>query len=533
MAIDTDTATATATDTETVEINLGEVKIVESGPAARLITIEIPADEVNSKLETSFGILHKNAVLPGFRPGKTPRRLLEKRFGADLRKEAQAELLRDSYTKVVDENKLRVLGEPIIQNEDDLELVSGKPFVYSIELEIIPEFEIPNLEGVEITKPVIEITPELVEQEINDQLKRFGSVEEITGEPEPGDYLIGATELINVESESEDKEVLGHIPEALTRLPEKAAETKSGVIGGIQVDDLDKLLKNKKIGDLITVETTGPEQHEIEAVRGKKIRIEYKILSIKRLTPASIDELTKQLGLEDEATLRERVTQAIEFRIVNEQKDIMRRQLVRYLIDNIEVELPVKASANQAQRNLLNARLRMLDEGASTYEIEQRLAELRGKSDEAAQHDLKIMFIMERLADKFEIQVDEREVTMRLIRMARQQGMTPEQLKEQLNKTGEARLLVMQVKHEKAADYAVEQFTSIIEKSAEEWNKEQQQRDTNTEGSKTVAVTDKDKDKAKTKDAGSAAATTTRKKTSKKKKKTTTKKTTKKTDDQS
>lgn len=465
------------TDTTTPELTLGEVTIEDIGPALKKVSVEIPASEIDAKIETSYGLLQTNATIPGFRKGKAPRKLLERKFGTTLRDEAKAEILRDSYKKAVKDNGLRVLGEPRIDGIEHLQLEPGRGLSYSFEVEVVPDFTLPNLEDIEITRPVLEVTDELINAEMRDMQVRLGNIETVDGTPESGDFFIGTARIL-----SEAGNEVGNMPDTVTRLPlDEPADGQdnpnAGVIAGMKVHDARSLLTGKKAGDVVTFETTGPEQYEIEEVRGKPVRIEFTIQSVRRLVPAEVGQIVSRFGMDNEEQLRTQVQTALLARIESEQRDVMRRQLIRHLLDHVEIDLPERASARQAARNLQRVRLQLMEQGATAYEIEERLAELRDSSHEVARRDMKIMFMLERLAEEYNISVEDGEINARLIRIARQQGVTPDQLQQQLIKSGEAPLLVMQIKHEKTSDYIVDNFARVVEKSAEEWNREQRELD--------------------------------------------------------
>ncbi|MBL1217945.1 MAG: trigger factor [Planctomycetes bacterium] len=507
------------TETTAPELTLGDVTIEDIGPALKKVSVEIPASAIDEKIQSSYTLLQANAALPGFRKGKAPRKLLERKFGSSLRDEAKSELLRDSYRKAVEDNSLRVLGEPQMEGLEDLVLEPGQGLSYSFEVEVVPDFNLPNLEGIEITKPVLETTDELIDAELHDMQRRMGDINEVDGTADPGDYFIGTARILD-----EGGEEVGKMPDTVTRLPleettgEAPDNPNAGVIAGMQIDDVKTLLAGKQAGDVVEFETTGPEQYEIEEVRGKKVKVEFTINGVRRLIPAELDRIVAQFGMENDEQLRQQVEMALNARIDSEQRDVMRRQLIRYLLDNAEIDLPERASARQASRNLQRVRLQLMEQGATAYEIEEQLAELRNSSHESAQRDMKIMFMLERLAEEYDISVEDGEINARLIRIARQQGVTPDQLQQQLIKSGEAPLLVMQIKHEKTSDYIVSNFTNVVEKSAEEWNREQREMDEQKAADAATADTEsKPTSKKKTKKkTTSKKKTTTKKKTAKK-----------------
>ncbi len=136
------------------------VKLEDAGPSCKKLSIEIPAEVVNEKIKDSLETLSVEAELPGFRKGRVPRWLVEKRFGPALKKEAKTELVASAFNKAVEDLKLKVVGQPGGGNLDKVEIIEGKPFAFEIEVEVLPEFELPKLDGIAVKKPIIEVADE-------------------------------------------------------------------------------------------------------------------------------------------------------------------------------------------------------------------------------------------------------------------------------------------------------------------------------------------------------------------------------------
>ncbi len=455
-----------ATTTETTEeIKLGSVNIEDAGAACKKITIEIPASVIDERMNTGFSELVTAARLPGFRPGKAPRKLVERRFAKGMAEETRNRLISQAFQQVIRERDFRVVGDPVISKDTSLNLEPGKPFVFTCEVEVVPEFDLPKYDGIPLRRPTLEITREMVDKEIKIQLDRRGSVVAVDGEPEPGDYFFGSAKINDREGK-----VLGTVAETVSRLPLAGDEDK-GPVAGIQIEGVRALLGGRKAGEVVTAETTGPENHELEAVRGNPITIEFSIANVGRLIPLTMEQLLAHFGLEIEGQLREQIERALGAQIAMEQQDILRRQVAKYLIENTEMELPQRASAAQTARTIESFRLRLLNQGMPAYLVEERMAEIRDAGAERAAKDLKIMFIMERLCETLKIETSEDEVNGRIAQIAMRQNMRPEKLRQELIRSGRGPMLISQIRHEKAADRLID-MAEIAEISSEEWNKE-------------------------------------------------------------
>src|SRR5690606_12438282 len=102
----------------------------------------------------------------GFRKGRAPRRLIEKKFGTVMKREAKNQIVSTAFSRAVEEHKLQVVGDPVSEMLGTAELEQGKPFVFEIEIEVVPEFELPSLDGIAIKRPNMEVTDEMVNKEV-------------------------------------------------------------------------------------------------------------------------------------------------------------------------------------------------------------------------------------------------------------------------------------------------------------------------------------------------------------------------------
>src|SRR5688500_8965296 len=126
------------------------VKVEDLGPATKKISVEIPEDRIKTKLAEQFKELRQQAAIPGFRPGHAPQKLVEKRFSADVKDQVRRTLIGESYEQAVEKNKLQVIGEPVFDNPDAIELPERGALTYSFEVEVQPDITVPELKGIKI-----------------------------------------------------------------------------------------------------------------------------------------------------------------------------------------------------------------------------------------------------------------------------------------------------------------------------------------------------------------------------------------------
>lgn len=440
------------------------VTITDAGPSRKKLAIEIPAETVDEKLGETLDTLAVEAQLPGFRKGHAPRKLLEKKFGPDLRDQAKSDLIAAAYQRAVEEHELRVVGEPQGEHLADLEVVDGQPLSFEVEVEVMPQFELPSLEGIEVKKPTVDITEEMVEKEIEKICINEGTLEE-RETPEPGDYLTGHAVMTGKDG-TEHYNLNG----AVVQCPTSDKEGK-GMILGVMVDDFEKQLGLPKPGDSVTIKLKGPENHEIEAIRGDDLTIAFTVERVDRIIPSKPEDLVANFGMESTDQLREIVRARLTQRAYVQQQSVMRQQVARHLVENTEIELPEQLTTSQAGRNLERRRMELMYRGVSADEIEQHMAELRASASTVAVRELKLFFILNRIADDEDIRVDESEVNGRISQIAAERGERPEKLRQELVQSNRVGSIFQQIREHKVMDMLLAK-ANVAEMPADQFNEE-------------------------------------------------------------
>lgn len=440
-----------------------KVTIEDAGPSRKKVSIEIPAATVDEKLKGAVDMIAGEAALPGFRKGKAPRWLVEKQFGPSMRKEAKNELVNAAMTRAIEENKLKVLGTYPTDSLRDAEIALGKPLVFDVEVEVLPEFELPELSGLAIKKPAIPVTDEMVEEEIKKACINEGTLDSRDA-AEPGDYCTGHAIM-----KGKDGTEFYNLKGAVIQIPAADKDGK-GMILGIAVDDFSKQVGSPKPGNTVTVKAKGPDNHEVEGIRGNDLTISFTIERIDRINPATVEQLTAAMGFEDETTFRQHVRDRMEQRVAIQQQTVMHQQAAKHLVEATTIALPEGMTAQQAQRTLERRRLELMYRGVEQMKIEEHMSELRKTSGAAAAFDLKLFFILHKAAEKLEVNVTDQEINQRIAMIASQRNMRPDKLRQELIQSNQVSGIYTQIRDHKTLD-AVVGMATITEMPAEEFNK--------------------------------------------------------------
>lgn len=472
------------------------VKVEDIGPARKKLIIEVPAERIASKLEENFDKLSDEAVLPGFRRGRAPKRLIQKRFGSSIRDDVRMQIISEAYGQAIEEEKLEVLGEPEIKEIEKIVLPESGPLSFEVEVEVSPSFEMPSLEGIEVKKPKLEVTQKDIDKEIENLRERMGTVAPVSEGAKAGDFITADVVVREGKDANDDAEVIAGDPKSTIFVPAEDAESTSGNIGGIVVEDLLKKVEGKKAGDEIRLSLTGPKSHEDDRIRDKEVTLVAKIETVARRELAEIQKLVELSGMESLEKLTDRVKEMLQERSQRDQQSAMQTQVAQWLETQVTLELPEGVTGRQSARLLRRRAMELAYQGSSEQDIQQQIAELRESSDEDARQQLKQFFIMDQAAKQLDIEVSENEVNGRVSMIAMQQGRRPEKLRQQMQRSGELESLYLSIREGKTLDKILES-AKVTEVDAAELEAEQ------------AALADK---------AGKSKTTKTKKKTTKAKK---------------
>lgn len=394
----------------------------EIGTLRKRLSVMVPARVIEEHLKHNFDELRHDAVIPGFRRGRAPLPLIQKRFGPEVRNSLKTSLVAQSFLAAMEKEKLEVLGDPLFEVQIDqivklvsldealshIELPLGRDLSYACEVEVKPTFELPALEGIEIRPPAIAVTDADVDAYIVRQRKIRGRYEPLHDQPaaEPDDLLVADVTLrVGQETiKTEDNVQCGVRP---TRLD------------GIPLPGLGEVLRGGRPGERRTCPCQIPEDYERPDLRGKAGEFEFRIHEVKRLVPMPLEAFFAQVGAESEEQLRALVREDLEAARDRLVERAEREQVIEYLLKNTTLDLPAALSNRQTDRAVIRHVIDLRQQGVPDSEIEARIDELRVSAREQVARDLRIEFILAKVAEKLGVDVTDEEVNTEIARIAR------------------------------------------------------------------------------------------------------------------
>jgi trigger factor len=444
------TITEPITETAADETEAGEepseklhqvVELRDIGPCKKHIKVTVDRADIDALMNQKYSELVVDTPVPGFRPGKAPRRIIERRFHKDVSEKVRGEILLKSLEQLAEENQLTPITAPNI-DPSKIEIPKQGPLIYEFEVEVQPEFELPNYKGLKLRRPVKVFTDADVQQEEHRILARYGSlVPKPEGDAQVGDYLI--TDLTTRDGDR----ILSTHKEITIRIDPRLA-LKDGV-----AERFGEQVKGAKAGDVRIVDITLSDGVADASLRGKKVQARFDVKEIKKMRlPELTHEFLHEFGVHTPEQLREQIRVLLQHRLEYHQRQAARQQILQQVAAATTWDLPEDMLQRQA-RGALNRRImEMRSAGMSEDEIRGRLRILEQDVLRSTAWTLKEHFVLQKVADLENLEVTEDDIDYEIERIAAQTNESPRRVRARLEKEDMMDALANEIIERKALD---------------------------------------------------------------------------------
>jgi trigger factor len=455
------------------------VAVEDAGPCKKKVVVEVPEETIKDMADEQYRELRREALVPGFRKGRVPRRLLEKRFGKETSEQIKLKILAEASEAAIKNEKLDVLTDADIDHEE-IKLPETGPMRFEFEVEVRPEFELPKLEGIAVTRPKLEVTDAQIDREI-EQLRRWtglwtpkedGTVEQgnqVIADVRMNAHLTEEEKAEQAKALEEGKEAPQPIVESETKLDNTEIHVRpNGFVGAVPVPKLDEVLAAAKAGETKTTTVEIPKTYFRPEYQGRTVDIEIVVKEVKYLKPADMDgAFLQRYHVHTEQELRDRIRDNLQAQLESHIRSEMSEQIYQYLLDNTTFDLPMDIVARQAGSLLQRQYINLLSRGLQREHIDEQMEQLRAGSEEQAKQQLKTFFIMDKVAETLGIDVTEEEINGHIAQVAVQRGQRPERLKEQMERDGSLAQFRLEVRQSKCVDKLLES-AGVTERAGEQ-----------------------------------------------------------------
>jgi trigger factor len=417
------------------------------------VRVELDAAAVDTAFDAITKDIQKQAVLPGFRPGKAPRDMVIKKYDAEIKDEAKRKLIGDSYRKAIDEQKLSVVGYPDIE---EVQFGRGQSLQFTATVETAPDFQLPEYKGLPATIETKSVTDADVEKALDLLRGQQADYKTVTRALSNGDIAV-----VNYTGTSEGKAITELAPTAKGLTEQKNFWVETGdnsFIPGFAAQ-----LIGANAGDKRTVNVDFPADFVTRELQGKKGVYEVELVEVKeKVLPELNDEFAKKYGAEDLEKLKAGVRTDLENELKHSKTKSIRGQVIKALMDKVNFDLPETAVANETRNVVYDLVRQNTQRGINRDLIEQQKDQIYAAAAGNAKERVKLAFLVGKIAALEKIQASQEDVIKRAQQLAMMYQQPLDQFIKDLQKRNGVNELYEQVMHEKVLEL-IEQHAVITE----------------------------------------------------------------------
>ena len=421
-----------------------DVEITESGPCLRHVVVKVPRADIDAVHDVAVGELSDSAEVPGFRKGHVPAGLIAKRFRRELADEVKQKLIVGSLEQLAEDHDLEPINEPNL-DVDMIEIPEEGDFEYEFDVEVRPEFDLPDYKGLTIDRPVQEVTDEDVDAYLQQFLLQYAHFHDHDGPAETGDTVV--VDL-----------AFTHGGETVRTIEEAMLELRSLLrFQDAELEGFDELMAGVAAGEERTAEITVAAEADNVAMRGETLGVTFSVTAVKKTHLPELDaEFLDRLGVEDEDALKDALRGTLERQSEFGQRQNTRGQVLERITESADWDLPEELVTKQTENALRREILEMQQAGFTPQEIQARENEIRQHAISTTRQAIKEHFVLDRIAEEEGIEVDGADLDTEIQLMAMQSGENPRRLRARLIKSGMIENLEAQVRERKSIEVILE-----------------------------------------------------------------------------
>jgi trigger factor len=431
---------ATATATEPAKLHQN-VEIRDVGPCKKHIKVTVERKDIDERFGDKFSELVHDANVAGFRPGKAPRKIIERRYQKEVGDQVKSEVLLASLQQLAEDHDIAPLSAPDL-NPANIEMPKQGPLVYEFEVEVRPQFDLPDYKGLKLRRPVHTFTEEEVVQEERRLLTPYGQIV-----PKPdGDAQVGDLLVVDAVIRDGEREI-GKLTEVTFRVNKQLA-FKDGV-----AEHFAEQVKGAKAGDTREVDISLSSAVGDPALRGKTVKATLNVKDVKTVNlPELTHEFLHNFGVHSPEQLRELLQVVLQRRLEYQQRQSARRQVIEHINAASQWDLPTDLLRRQAHKAMARKIMEMRADGISDEEIQGRRRLLEQDILQSTALALKEHFVLQKVAEVEKIDVNDDDLNEEIERIAEQDGESPRRVRARLEREDMLDALAAEMIERKALD---------------------------------------------------------------------------------
>ncbi|MDE5832956.1 MAG: trigger factor [Desulfovibrio sp.] len=416
-----------------------EFTVTELSPIKKRLAVNVPASEVDATLAASTALLRDSTRMDGFRKGKVPVSVIEKKFGRQITEESRENTINMNLNEIAEKTGDQPIAGYNI-NTDDSEFAKGKDFNYTIEYEILPTIDFPEYIGIEVEETKSEPDPEAIDAIIEKMRKDNAELVVADGNAPARDGQIAVIDFEGFENGEPVKDV-------------KSMNFSLELGARNALEDFEELVKSIPVGHTAEKEIAFPQDFIAPDLAGKTLNMRVKVHAVKnKVEPEFNDEFAKKLGFESAENLRDIIGKSY----LKSAKELRKSEAQAKLLDHIlkQTEFPVPEGMVESTVALLlgDFASRLEKQGISIHSLKKDIKTLKEEFRPRAEELARSQALLMAIAEKENIDITDQEVVKGVYESCARSGEDFEQTYKRLQETG----MIFQMKDKMLADKAMD-----------------------------------------------------------------------------
>lgn len=424
------------------------VSVKDAGTCRKTLHIEIPVNVINDEHKETLKLYTKFANLPGFRKGKAPAHLIEKKYAKEINQEMEERILPKFYQQAREESGLKIVN---VIDVSEAKLVLDQPLVFDVTVDIEPEFKLPKYVEIPLKETKEAVTDEQVQEQIESIRSQHATFED------SNDKTVAAGDMaqLSYTATADGKPLIEVAPEA------KGIGEGSGywisADGNSFLPGMGEAIVNLKNGDKKDVEITFPAEFFIKELAGLKTIYSIEITGVRtRVLPELNEALFKEMHVESEDELRNQIRDYLERGAESKALNNKYEQVVEYLVKKTKFDLPESVLQQQTHDMIYDiARHRMMM-GVTQEQLAEQHEEIKKEAEDRALENVKLRYIGLAIATEQGFEATQNEINEELASMAVRQRKDVRALRKEMEENKSLGSVSDQVRFNKALDYLIE-----------------------------------------------------------------------------
>ena len=403
-----------------------KVEVERQPGSVSKLQIELPPEEVEKEWDAIANSFARFAKIPGYRPGKAPRAVIDKRFRKEIQDELTKKLVSKSYHEAVEQEHLRVAS---LTNIEDIQFGEDKSMRFRATVVIAPEFELPDYKKIPVQLPDTKVSDAEIEEALERLREQSADFVDVPGRGlQMGDFAV-----LDFEGSMDSKPISEIAPQASKNL-QGGKKFWLHLAADNFLPKFCEQLVGQKPGETRLAIVEFPADFPVKELAGKKADYAVTVREVKeKVLPPIDDALAAKLAPgKTLVDLRQLLEHDIEHAKEHDVERAKESQIMKYLHERIQFELPPALLQNETRRALAELVQRNREHGVTDEMLKEKERELIDGAAGVAAHRLKTNFILHRIVERENIEVAKEDVDLRIRQEAARYDISPEKMRKEL-----------------------------------------------------------------------------------------------------